>query len=245
MDRTSGVKRITRILIRFLKWIFIFCGAVFLTFFILCFTHVPHLWVYRLGTSDAGIHRPPDFIVVMGGAGMPSESALIRTYYASNLARYYPKAGIIITLPGDTTDSVSSVNLMKREMVIRGIDPARIRLEAEGTNTRAEVLNIAKMLSGVKQPGLAVVTSPEHMRRSVLCFRKLGFLKVDGLAAFSNPIEAGLTYEDRNLGGRDWMIPDVGNNLMVRYKFWLQARNLEAALRETVALAYYKLKGWI
>jgi hypothetical protein len=84
------------------------------------------------------------------------------------------------------------------------------------------------------------------MYRSVLCFRKVGFRKVDGLAAFSNPIEAGLTYDDGKLGGRrDWMVPDVGDNLMIRYKFWLQAQNLEAALRESIALAYYKIKGWI
>jgi uncharacterized SAM-binding protein YcdF (DUF218 family) len=245
MNRFSGFNRIVMIIIRILKCILITLGTLFLILFLLCFTHIPHLWVYRLGTSNAGIHRPPDYIVIMGGGGMPSESALIRTYYAANLARYFPKAKIIITLPGDTTDSISSVNLMKREMIIRGIKPERILLEPEGTNTRAEALNVAKILAGVKQPGLAIVTSPEHMRRSVLCFRKLGFLKVDGLSAFANPIEAGLTYEDRDLGGRDWMMPGVGNNLMIRYKFWLQARNLEVAIREYIALGYYKLKGWI
>ncbi len=237
--------RIIKILLRILKYILLLSGALFLTFFILCFTHAPHLWIYRLGPTNADIRRPPDFIIVMGGAGMPSESALIRTYYGSNLARHFKNAKVIIALPGDTTDSVSSVVLMKKEMVMRGIRAERIMLEPNGTNTRAEALNVAFMLRGQKQPALAIVTSPEHMRRSTLCFRKIGFLKVDGLAAFSNPIEAGLTFEDYKLGGRDWMIPDIGSNLMVRYKFWLQARNLEAVIREVMALGYYKVKGWI
>ncbi len=245
MFRSRVFIRVFKILRTIVTAFLLILGILFSIFFILCFTHVPHLMVYRLGTTDASIRRPPDFIIVMGGAGMPSESALIRTYYASNLARHFNKAKVIITLPGDTMDPVSSINLMKKEMVMRGIDSTRIFLESNGTNTRAEALNIRYMLRGIHQPGLAIVTSPEHMRRSTLCFRKLGFLKVDGLAAFANPIEAGLTFEDYKLGGRDWMIPDIGNNLMIRYKFWLQARNLEAAMREYLALAYYKLKGWI
>jgi uncharacterized SAM-binding protein YcdF (DUF218 family) len=266
MTTPSGIVRIFSIFLKIVKYFLIFLGILSLAFCILCFTHLPWLWIYRLGTSNAGIHRPPDFIVIMGGGGMPSESALIRTYYAANLGHYYPRARIIVTLPGDTSDPVSSINLMKKELVLRGISPGRILLEAEGTNTRAEALNVQKIIldleasamnnripasseqqTTIRRPlsGICLVTSPEHMYRSVLSFRKVGFLKVDGLAAFANPIEAGLTYEGYRLGGRDWMIPDVGNNLMIRYQFWLQARNLGLAIRECIAMGYYRMKGWI
>jgi hypothetical protein len=32
---------------------------------------------------------------------------------------------------------------------------------------------------------------------------------------------------------------------MIRYQFWLQARNLGLAIRECIAMGYYRMKGWI
>jgi hypothetical protein len=58
-------------------------------------------------------------------------------------------------------------------------------------------------------------------------------------------LESDLSYNDRALGGRRWIIPGIGRNIIFRYQFWTQLRYEELIVREMFATAYYKLKGWI
>jgi uncharacterized SAM-binding protein YcdF (DUF218 family) len=228
--------------LRILKIILITMGTFALVMIILAFTTAPFWIWYGFSTKYAGINRPPDYIVVLSGGGMPSESGLIRCWYAAKTANHFPEARVIISLPGDTTDSLSSVNLMKKEMIIRGVDKARIILEAEGTNTRAQAMQVKKMIDGSN--AILIVTSPEHLTRAVLTFKKAGFLKVDGVPAFEKVIESDITFNDSILGGRKW-IPGVGGNLALRYQFWTQLKYEGMMFREFFAMVYYKLKGWI
>ena len=239
-------------------------GGIFTLIVVLAFTSGPFWIWYDLSVSKAGVNRPPDYIVVLGGGGMPSESGLMRCWYAAKTANYFTRAKVIIALPGNSCDSLSSINRMKKELVIRGVEPERILLEDSGTNTRAEALNILKIISNIDQrisnvevdhnstlnvqyskfKSLLIVTSPEHLRRAVLTFKKVGFLKVDGVPAFEEAIESDLSFTGRRLGGRRW-VPDIGNNITLRYQFWTQLHYEELILREVFALGYYKLKGWI
>jgi uncharacterized SAM-binding protein YcdF (DUF218 family) len=236
-------------------------GLIFTIMIVLACTSAPFWIWYNLGVKQAGIHRPPDFIVVMGGGGMPSESGLMRCWYASEVANHFTRARIIIALPGDVTDSLSSVNQMKREMVLRGIAGDRIFLEDSGTNTRAEALNVFKIISNIQKSrvtrhaspdlsrvtrhvSLLIVTSPEHLCRAVLTFKKAGFMKVDGVPAFEKTIEADLNFNAGKLGARSW-VPDVGRNITLRYEFWVHMEYEFLLLRECLALAYYKLQGWV
>lgn len=252
------------IIIRILKYSLITFGCICFVSIILCFTSAPFWSYYLLATKNAGIHRPPDYIIVLGGGGMPSESALMRNWYAANVANRFSRSKIIIALPGDTTDRLSSVNLMKDELILHGIDRSRIILEPLGTNTRSQAINILKIISNNDQrtpnlefhtskivnqysifTSLIIVSSPEHINRAVLTFKKIGFVKVDGLPAFENAIESDLTYKDRTLGGCRWIIPGIGRNIVFRYQFWTQLHYEELIIREMFATAYYKLKGWI
>jgi len=230
---------------------------------ILAFTTLPFHALYRLSMREAGINRPPDYIVLLGGGGMPSASGLMRTWYAAKAAGYFTRARVIVALPGDPADSNSSVNLMKRELILRGVAPDRIILEDSGTNTRAQALFILKRISNIeyrisnierkseidttrvtRRVTLLLVTSPEHLRRAVLAFRKAGFGRVDGLPAFEQAIEADILFSAGRLGGRRY-IPDIGENLAVRYEFWTQMNYEFLILREWAAMGYYRLKGWI
>lgn len=92
---------------------------------------------------------------------------------------------------------------------------------------------------------LLVISSPEHLKRSVLCFRKTGFKHVSGIAAFETAIESNLFFSEKKLGGRKIPGTDVGTNLQVRYQFWTHLRYEVIVIREYSALAYYKMKGWI
>jgi uncharacterized SAM-binding protein YcdF (DUF218 family) len=94
------------------------------------------------------------------------------------------------------------------------------------------------------QLSILIVTSPEHLTRSVLTFKKAGFKKVDGVPAFEKVIESDITFNDTILGGRKW-IPGIGENLAIRYQFWTQMRYEGMMFREFLAIVYYKLKGWV
>ncbi|MCX6287726.1 MAG: YdcF family protein [Bacteroidetes bacterium] len=250
--------------VKILRIFLITMGGIFTLAVVLAFTSAPFWIWYNLSMSKAGVNRPPEYIVVLGGGGMPSETGLIRCWYTAKTANYFTRAKVIVALPGNVHDSLSSINGMKKELVTRGVEPERILLEDSGTNTRSEALNILKIISNIEQSknannklqhstfniqysqfkSILIVTSPEHLRRAVLTFRKAGFLKVDGIPAFEEAIESDITFMGKRLGGRLW-VPDIGNNITLRYQFWTQLRYEELLLRELFALGYYKLKGWI
>jgi len=138
---------------------------------------------------------------------------------------------------------LSTPQRMKKELEIRGIAGDKIQFENEGTNTRAQALNCQRLVK--MQSPVLLVTSPEHMRRSVLCFQKVGFEKVNALPAFENAVEADLSFDDDKLGGRRTLVPDVGESINMRYQLWNHLKYEILIAREMMALTYYKLRGWI
>jgi uncharacterized SAM-binding protein YcdF (DUF218 family) len=248
---------------RILKYILIVFGCLFLILFIFCFTSGAFWAWYKMGTKYAGVHRPPEVIVILGGGGMPSESGLMRCWYGAKAANYFYRAKVVVALPGDTTDSLSSVSQMKKELVLRGVDARRISFEAVGTDTRAQAMNQVRSVKCQVQKesqrnqvrnvkcemrgkgcSILIITSPEHLYRAVLTFRKAGFARVDGMPAFETTIESELAFDDRLLGGKIWM-PSIGNNITLRYQFWTQLRYEQLIIREWLAIGYYWLNGWI
>ena len=109
-----------------------------------------------------------------------------------------------------------------------------------------QALNVAGVIDA--DPAEAVVllvTSPDHMKRALGAFRKVGFERIAGSASFSEAIEMNLLYDPEELGGRKVPLPDGAGTLMVRYQFWNNLGYLGAVAREWTALTYYWAKGWI
>ncbi len=229
---------IKKILARF----FILLGVIFLIMIILSFTSLPFWMYYYLGISHNNIKETPDYIVVLGGGGIPSESGLMRSYKAVKASKKYPKAKLIVALPGNVKDSTSSVNLMRHEIISRGIDSLKILLEPIGTNTRMQAIKISEMINF--NANILIVTSPEHMYRATRVFIKAGLKNTGGEPAFEDAIESVLTYNDDELGGNKYIL-DIGNNTQLRYQFWNHFKYQIIVYREYFAIAYYKLKGWI
>jgi len=256
--------------LRILKWFFISFGIATFLMFILAFTSAPFWAWYSLAVAKSGINRPPDYIVVMGGGAMPGGSAMVRTWYGAKAGKTFPKSKIIVAMPGDLKDSISTIRQMIKELELRGISPDRIIPEDSGTNTRAQALNVFKKITNyaclpvrqglqitdsssfvlrpssfvLRHASLLIVSSPEHIYRAVKSFRKAGFLKVDGLPAFEPDIEGDISFSAKKLGGRKW-VPDVGKNIYLRYKFWSQVKYELLILREYLAIGYYWINGWI
>lgn len=228
---------------RILRNLLVLFGVIFLICVVLAFTTLPYWGYHWLGASKSELTTKPQTLILLGGGGMPSESNLMRSWYMVKAAKNFTHANIIIVMPGNLTDSMSTPQLMKKELEIRGIQSNRISFENKGTNTRAQALNCQGLIK--MQTPILLVTSPEHMRRAVLCFRKAGFEKVNALPAFENATEANLAFTDDKLGGNSLLIPDVGHSINMRYQVWNHLKYEILIAREMTAMAYYKVRGWI
>ncbi len=228
---------------KLLKVLAYFVSFIFIAGVILAFTTLPYWGYHWLGTSKSQLKWEPDVIIQLGGGGMPSESNLMRSWYTAKASSQFPNCNVIIAMPGDIKDSLSTPVKMKKELILRGVIPSNINYENKGTNTRAQALYCYQLLND--STSILLITSPEHMRRSVLCFSKVGFKKVNALPAFENASEADLTFKGDKLGGNGMPIPDVGKSITLRYQVWNHLKYEIILLREYTAITYYKLRGWI
>jgi uncharacterized SAM-binding protein YcdF (DUF218 family) len=239
------MKKKSRRLPQILKILLITTGCIFTVLILLAFTTFPFWALYSLGTSNSKILQAPETIVMLGGAGIPSNDGLLRTFYTAKFSIAYPGANVIIAIPGDTADSTSTPILIKNELILRGVNPLSISYESKGRNTREQAQKLAagKSATQLNKP-ITLITSPEHMKRAVLAFRKCGFTNVSGLPTFEYSLNADLTFRDSDLKGNKIM-PPIGNNLQVRYQFWNHLKYEILVIREYFGLGYYKLRGWI
>jgi uncharacterized SAM-binding protein YcdF (DUF218 family) len=215
-------------------------GILLLVLLILSFTRIPfdvHRW---LGSKNASFQFTPENIIMLGGSGMPSESNLIRLNYTKDLALFFPDARILISHPNDTSTLRQMVDFLQAF----NIPASRIFTESHGTNTREQVYELISKYPGIVDQNLVIVTSPENMYRTLGTFRKLGFKKIGGVAAFENAMFIDLGYNHKKLGGRQY-VPDVSRNMELRYNFWNYLKLEITCLREFAAILYYEVNGWI
>jgi uncharacterized SAM-binding protein YcdF (DUF218 family) len=220
-------------------------GLLALLLFGSCWTTLPWRLYYWLSMPDAVLKETPAQLVILGGGGIPSETGLMRTYFGAATAAVYPQADVIVALPGDASNPDSAIGMMRRELVARGVAPGRIVLESRGTNTRSQAIEARRLLgeAAVAQP-LLIVTSPEHMRRAVLTFRKAGWQQVGSMAAFDAGVDSDLQIDETSVDDQ-LAVKSVEGSVAVRYEFWNHLTYLTRSARELTALAYYKLKGWV
>lgn len=218
-------------------------GILMLLFIILSFTSLPFHAYHRLGTHNARLASAPDYIVVMGAGGMPGPDGMIRCYYAAVAAANYPNAGLVVALPaeGDKFQE-SDHQRMIDELHIRGVDRQRIRSEFGGNNTYTQAVNIKKMIAE-EEAVLLIVTAPEHMYRAIRTFQKQGFRQAGGLAAFENAFDAHLLLDEHDTEGRKKR--SSSPSLGLRYNMWGYMQYQILVVREYVAIAYYKIRGYM
>jgi uncharacterized SAM-binding protein YcdF (DUF218 family) len=243
--------------LRFVRTCLVLAGLVLVLQLVVGIFGVPTRWSLWLSGDNLGLSGSPKTIVVLGGGGIPSDSGLLRTYYGARAADEHRRAIVIVSLPAYGDPETSSVGRMRDELVMRGIPARRVWMEHASFNTHEQAVSIRHMLGerALDDP-ILVVTSSYHVRRAVLCFRKEGFTNVGGLPAFNVAAEDDVAEEDRvgtqvdrapHVKAGVAMPPGPWNRLFlnVRYGFW---NNLEYSIRfarELVALAAYRLRGWV
>ncbi|MBN2235960.1 MAG: YdcF family protein, partial [Bacteroidales bacterium] len=239
------LKRIFNLLKKIILGLLIFGGILLSIAVFFSYT----VWPYRLEARLAAAKRftPPDteYIILLGGGGIPSETSLIRTYHAAYAAHLFPQAKVIIALPSDVSDSTSSIHLMAKELEMRGVNADRILFEDDGKNTRAQAIHIQELyFQDNLSAKLLVVTSPYHMLRAVSVFEKLGFETVGGYPAYEKANKKDSSFSPKKTGGNKY-VPEINQQPGIRYSLWAGLQKEILVLREYSALAYYKLKGWI
>ncbi len=232
---------------RFVRVVLVVWGLIAFIPIVLAFTSYPGRIYGWFATDPARLRNGPEYIVLLGGAGIPSESGLIRTYYAAEQARKHLAAIVIVALPSDMKNQDSDIVRMRDELQMRGVSSDRIRFESKGRNTREQALEVARLLGDqfADRPVL-IVTSPFHMKRSLLSFRKVGFRNVAGASAVATMQPVDLRYKGKKLGGRrNPVTPDVGGSPFLRYGVSTNLAHEVSSASELIALVYYWGRGWI
>ena len=232
-------KPVKKNVLKFLKGFFFITGITAFILFLLSFTDIPFYAYHQLSMPGSFLKKKPEVIVVMGGGGMPSPDGLMRTYYAAKAVKEFRTADVIIALPSNETDSLYQLQLMAKELILHGVDSSRISFEPLGFNTRSQALNIAARFANRKHIlSLLLITSPEHMYRSVKTFKKAGFTDVAGIAAFEKPVDEEKIKDKENTS--DTRVKSID----LRYNMWSYLHYELLVLREYCAIAYYRIKGW-
>lgn len=113
---------------------------------------------------------------------------------------------------------------LRRALIDVGVRADRILLESESKNTRDEVIIIKRMLADRGLTEFVLVTSPMHMRRSMLAFEQQGM----------HPIPSPAPLIPDRTSARSALLPSG---------LWLQVG--DSALYEWLARGYYWWNGWL
>lgn len=218
---------------------FVCMGIIFTVAIVLAFTSVPFYAHFNLGKNPDGVEFTEDFkpeaVVMFGGAGMPSPDNLMRLYHTSMWANHFD-VPVILVHPEDSVCQSEMSRVLRQDRI------ERIDFMTEGTNTRSQSLELKDSYPELLNSPLLVVTSTEHVNRTIKCLKKVGFTNVIGMPAQEATVDFNLSLENQKLGGNK--IPSVENTNM-RYTFYNYLKLEITCVREYIALLYYRIKNWI
>lgn len=236
MNMKDKIFVIRKILLLF----FISVGIISTIMIVLAFTSIPFYMHYNLGKNPDGIEITdefkPDKVIMFGGAGMPSPDNLMRLYYAAQWANHFDVPVILV----HPEDSICQIEMSKM-LCQSGVD--EILYMTKGTNTRSQSIELKNSDIELVNENILVVTSTEHMYRTIKCLKKVGFENVVGVPAQEAVVNFDLSLDNQKLGGNS-SIPSV-HNTKIRYTFYNYLKLEIVCAREYMAIIYYKLKDWI
>jgi len=136
--------------------------------------------------------------------------------------------GPFVVASGGTTEhderAVPESLAMQRALIQLGVRADRILLESDSKNTRDEAVLVKQILADRGLTDFVLVTSPMHMRRSMLAFQQQGMHPIPSPA---------LLVPDRTTRASLWIPSEM----------WLQIG--DSALYEVLARGYYWWRGWL
>jgi len=221
-DKSPGI--LTRIY-RFSRGFLATLGILFLIMIVTAATGY-----YGHGTrwlAEAEYSPDCDYILLLPAGAIPSPIMLMRAYKAASEWKKNRRAKIIISHLTKPPLSKSTIWTIRNELVFRGVDEDAILLETKATNTgeHAKYIKEAKFGDPEKDKYL-IVTSPTHIKRSVMAFKAAGFKHVYAAGAVGKAT-------------REYL----GAGRFIRYNVWYSLMHEIEMIREFVAIGFYILTG--
>ena len=132
-------------------------------------------------TAPAGM----DYLIVLGASVYQDgpSPALTRRLNAVMAVLYEHPDAIIIASGGQgPNEPMSEARCIRDELVKRGVDERRIRMEDRSTDTRENLENCFAMI-GDANAAVGIVTNNYHIWRSLRMAKRAGFANAHGIAA--------------------------------------------------------------
>ncbi|MCK5686068.1 envelope biogenesis factor ElyC [bacterium] len=188
--------------------------------------HKPHLKV------DTKLEKTLKYVVVLAGGHTSDEnipvtsqinsSSLVRLAEGIRLINMYPDSKLVLS-GGKTFDPVSEAEILKKVALQFGVEPRRIITESGSVDTETQAEKIKEL---VKSEKFILVTSANHLPRSVLLFKKNGMNPV--------PAPAGLTIRKHKQYQPTRIFPNA-----------VSLVHIDAAIHEYLGIIWSKLRGKI
>jgi len=196
-------------------------GAVSLTAYLVLF-HTPLPWIAAEPLRRSEPLRRVDAIVVFAGgvgeSGQAGQGYQERVEWAIELYRAGWAPHLVFS--SGTRHSFSEVEVMQALAVSRGVPASAIVLEDRAASTADNVRYSAAIMGREGWRSALVVSSPYHMRRASLVFRRIA----PDVDAVYTPVPWTSFFSEGRWGAS-----------------WAQIR---AILHEYAAIAYYRWRGW-
>jgi uncharacterized SAM-binding protein YcdF (DUF218 family) len=156
---------------------------------------------------------------------LPDRPAMARVLEASRVFRLIDPAIVISSggNPHPESRLAPSADTMRDALIALGVPADRIVVETASRTTHEEAVIIEPMLREHRAEQVILVTSEEHMRRSLGTFRAVG---VNAIPAIARDLRRDVTWAQR------WLPSDDG----------LGTASENA--HELIGIVYYALRGW-
>ena len=184
----------------------------------------PLIWLVAEPLRVATPARPADAVVVFAGGVGETGKAGGGSGYQERVKQavdlYHEGQAPLMIFSSGYTFVFHETQVMKDLAVALGIPPSAIILETKAANTVENITFVEAILEQHGWRQILLVSSPYHMRRALLVFRKMA----PAITVIPTPVPKSQFYTH-----------DLGANL----------QQIRAILHEYLAIAYYWWKGWI
>jgi uncharacterized SAM-binding protein YcdF (DUF218 family) len=187
-------------------------------------------------TTDAVPNRRTAVVILGSGSvgvedwdgtrySVPDRPAMARVLEASRVVKLVDPAIVISSggSPHPDRRIVPTGETMRDMLVTLGVPADRIVVETVSRTTRDEAVVIAPMLREQRAEQVILVTSEDHMRRSIGSFRAVG---VEVVPAIARDLRRDVTWMQRWLPGEEGLGTASEN------------------AHELLGIVYYALRGW-